>query len=95
MSEGETDRLLWGLNRYYIKETESACSIFASFLCMEKRRDRNRENSQFYNNAFIEIFSDLRFIRSLLIDFIAEPWVGKINTECGTDREHQLHRDSS
>ena len=38
-----------------------------------------KQTKKFYNDAFIEIFSNIRFVKSLLQDFVHEPWVEFIN----------------
>ena len=38
-----------------------------------------KQTKKFYNDAFIEIFSDVRFVKSLLRDFVHESWVNLID----------------
>ena len=38
-----------------------------------------KKTKKFYNDAFIEIFSNVRFVKSLLHDFVHESWVSLVD----------------
>ena len=38
-----------------------------------------KQTKKFYNDAFIEIFSNVRFVKSLLQDFVHESWVSLVD----------------
>jgi len=53
-------------------------------------QDREDKNRKFYDEAFTEIFSNKKIIQSLLVDFIGENWVNKIDFDSMTVKKSQF-----
>jgi hypothetical protein len=64
---------------FFLSFLFSTCFSLAFFLIIPYNSSMIKQTKKFYNDAFIEIFSNVRFVKSLLQDFVREPWVKLIN----------------